>query len=303
MKWEGRRKSSNVNDQRGSSYGGGGRSIALGGGGLGIVGIVVYLLISMLGGGGGGDLGDILGNVVPPGVEQPGTQQQSTYTESEQEKQLMGMLSVALADIEDTWSAILPKSQYRVQYQAPQMTIYTGAINTACGAAEAGVGPFYCPGDRTIYLDLSFYDTLTRKYGAKEGDYAMVYVIAHEAGHHVQTLLGVTQQLNTLRQRVAQGTMSQTEFNRYSVAFELQADYLAGVVARYMQERGYLDRGDLSEAMSAAAGVGDDAIQKRYQGYVDPDSFNHGTSQQRQEWFKRGYEAGDLSDWDTFKDL
>ncbi len=131
----------------------------------------------------------------------------------------------------------------------------------------------------------------------------MVYVIAHEAGHHVQTLLGVTGQLNELRRDVATGAMSQTEFNRYSVAFELQADYLAGVVARYMQERGYLERGDLSEAMSAAAVVGDDAIQKRYQGYVDPDTFNHGTSAQRQEWFKRGFDAGDLSGWDTFRGL
>jgi predicted metalloprotease len=150
---------------------------------------------------------------------------------------------------------------------------------------------------------LSFYSTLTQKYGAKEGDFAMIYVIAHEAGHHVQTLLGVTGQINTLRQQVANGTMSQAEFNRFSVAFELQADYLAGVVAHFMQERGYLERGDLSEAMSAAAAVGDDIIQKRSQGYVDPDTFNHGTSAQRQEWFQRGFEAGDLSGWDTFEGL
>ncbi len=277
--------------------------MAVGGGSLGVVGIVVYLLITLLSGGGGGDLGDILGGAVLPGSVQTDSQQQSTYVESEQERELMGLLSVALADIEDTWSAVLPASQYQAQYREPELTVYTGAINTACGAADAGVGPFYCPGDQTIYLDLSFYDTLTRKYGAKEGDFAMVYVIAHEAGHHVQTLLGVTSQLNDLRQRVARGAMSQTEFNRYSVAFELQADYLAGVVARYMQERGYLERGDLSEAMSAAASVGDDAIQRRYQGYVDPDTFNHGTSEQRQEWFRRGFEAGDLSGWDTFRGL
>ncbi len=300
MKWEGRRRSTNVNDRRRMSSGG--RRVAIGGGSLGIMGIVVYLLISMLGGG-GGDLTDILGGAVLPGSVQTDTQQQGSYQETAQEKELMGFLSVALADIEDTWSDVLPASQYRTQYKAPELTIYTGAINTACGAADAGVGPFYCPGDQTIYLDLSFYDTLTRKYGAKEGDFAMVYVIAHEAGHHVQTLLGVTGQLNELRRDVATGAMSQTEFNRYSVAFELQADYLAGVVARYMQERGYLERGDLSEAMSAAAVVGDDAIQKRYQGYVDPDTFNHGTSAQRQEWFKRGFDAGDLSGWDTFRGL
>ena len=297
MKWEGRRQSRNVNDQRGRSSGG---RMVMGGGGLGIVGIVIYLLISMLGGG-GGDLGEVLDQVVTPQTQQ--RSQQGTYQESPQEKELMAFLSVALADIEDTWGEILPASQYRTAYKEPQLTIYNGQIQTACGAADSGVGPFYCPADQTIYLDLSFYDTLTRKYGAQEGDFAMVYVIAHEAGHHVQTLLGVTQQLNKLRQRVAAGTMSQTEFNRYSVAFELQADYLAGVVARYMQQRGYLEQGDLSEAMSAAAVVGDDAIQKRYQGYVDPDTFNHGTSAQRQAWFKKGFEAGDLSQWDTFKDL
>ncbi len=296
MKWEGRRKSSNVNDQRGQSGGGGGRMAV--GGGLGIVGIVVVILFSLLG---GGDLGGILGDL-GAGPTQPQTQNQGTYVESEQEKELMGFLSVALADIEDTWGTILPRDA-KVQYREPELTIYTQRVNTVCGMADSGVGPFYCPGDQTIYLDLSFHDTLTRKYGAKEGDYAMVYVIAHEAGHHVQTLLGVTQQLNELRQRVARGSMSQTEFNRYSVAFELQADYLAGVVARFMQERGYLDRGDLSEAMSAAAGVGDDAIQRRAQGYVDPDTFNHGTSAQRQEWFRRGYESGDLSEMDTFSAL
>ncbi len=298
MKWEGRRKSSNVNDQRGRGFSGGGGKMALGGG-VGLVGVVIYLLVTLLGG--GGNLGSILGDVVTTGNQNTQVQQ-STYTESELEKELMGFLSVALADIEDTWNTILPRD-YNVQYREPEMTIYTGQVNTACGAADSGVGPFYCPGDQTIYLDLSFYNTLTQKYGAKEGDFAMVYVIAHEAGHHVQTLLGVTQQLNELRQRVARGTMSQTEFNRYSVAFELQADYLAGVVARYMQERGYLERGDLTEAMSAAAGVGDDAIQSRYQGYVDPDTFNHGTSAQRQEWFRRGFDAGDLSQMDTFSSL
>lgn len=298
MKWQGRRQSRNVSDQRGRSTGG---RMALGGGGLGLVGIVIYLLISMMGGG-GGDLGDVLDQVVVPQTQQQ-QGQQGSYQESPQEKELMAFLSVALADIEDTWGEILPRSEYRTQYQEPQLTIYTGYINTACGAADSGVGPFYCPGDHTIYLDLSFYDTLTRKYGAKEGDFAMVYVVAHEAGHHVQTLLGVTRELSALRQQAASGAISQADFNRYSVAYELQADYLAGVVARYMQQRGYLERGDLTEAMSAAAAVGDDAIQQKAQGYADPDTFNHGTSEQRQEWFKRGYEAGDLSDWDTFREI
>ena len=164
MKWQGRKSSTNVNDQRGRSFGTGGR-VALGGGGLGVVGLVIYLLVSVLG---GGDVGDILGSVLSPGTVQTSTQEQGSYTETAQEKELMGFLSVALADIEDTWAAVLPASEYRAQYQAPEMTIYTGQINTACGAASAGVGPFYCPGDQTIYLDLSFYDTLTRKYGARK---------------------------------------------------------------------------------------------------------------------------------------
>ncbi|HSK69752.1 MAG TPA: neutral zinc metallopeptidase, partial [Candidatus Limnocylindria bacterium] len=203
----------------------------------------------------------------------------------------------------DTWNDILPRSEFRLDYQEPTMVVYNGYIQSACGAADSGVGPFYCPGDRKIYIDLSFYNTLISRYGAMQGDFTMAYVIAHEAGHHVQTLLGVTDQLNALRQRVQTGQVSQTEFNRYSVAFELQADYLAGVVARYMAERGILEEGDLTEAMSAAAAVGDDAIQRRAQGYVDPDSFNHGTSAQRQEWFRRGFEAGDLSAWNTFDAL
>lgn len=293
MKWQGRRKSDNVNDQRGQRMGG---KTVMGGG----IGLVVVLVLMLLTGGDTTLLNDIMGSgQLPQQVES----QQVPYQQTAEEKELFDFLSVALADIEDTWHTLLPKSPYRVQYEEPRLTIYSGATSTGCGNATSGVGPFYCPNDKTIYLDLSFYHTLTKKYGAKEGDFAMVYVVAHEAGHHVQTLLGVTQQLNELRQRVAQGRMSQTAFNKYSIAFELQADYLAGVVARYMQQRGYLERGDLEEAMSAAAGVGDDAIQRKFQGYADPDTFNHGTSAQRQEWFRRGYDAGDLSGWDTFKEL
>ena len=297
MKWEGRRKSSNVSDQRGSGTGGGfkaGKTAATGG--IGLIAALVLFLVT----GNSSFLGDLFGGGQ---VALPDTGQQGGYTETAQEKQLFDYVSVALADIEDTWNLILPASEYRTEYVEPSLVIYSGRVESGCGAADSGVGPFYCTTDKTIYLDLSFYDTLVKRYGAKEGDFAMSYVIAHEAGHHVQTLLGVTQQLNTLRRRVASGTMSQTEFNRYSVAYELQADYLAGVVARYMQERGYLEKGDLNEAMSAAAAVGDDAIQERYRGYADPDTFNHGTSDQRQEWFKRGYETGDLSGWDTFQGI
>ncbi|NLB38590.1 MAG: metalloprotease, partial [Clostridiales bacterium] len=178
--------------------------------------------------------------------------------------------------------------------------VYTGAVNTACGAADSGVGPFYCPGDQTIYLDLSFYDTLVNRYGADQGDFILTYVIAHEAGHHVQTLLSVTEELNQYRQQAATGRISQTDFNEISVRYELQADYLAGVVARGIANKGYMEQGDMEEAMSAAEAVGDDSIQRKMQGYVDPDTLNHGTSQQRKTWFRRGFEAGDLSQWDTF---
>jgi predicted metalloprotease len=293
MRWIGRRKSSNVSDQRG--VGGssrGGKLAATGGIGL-VVAVVLFLLT-----GNTGFLGDILGGGQ---VAQPDNTQPGGYTETAQEKQLFDYVSVTLADIEDTWNLILPQSEYKTAYVEPKLVVYSGYVDSGCGAADSGVGPFYCTADQTIYLDLSFYDTLVTRYGAKAGDFAMTYVIAHEAGHHVQTLQGVTGQMNDLRQQVDSGAMTQTEFNRYSVAYELQADYLAGVVAFYMQERGYLENGDLTEAMSAAAAVGDDAIQVRTQGYADPDTFNHGTSAQRQEWFQNGYQAGDLSGWDTFK--
>lgn len=293
MKWIGRRKSSNVSDRRGVGSKGGKIAAT---GGIGLVAAVVLFLLT----GNGDFLGQVLGGGQVPPAD---TRQESGYTQTAQEKQLFDYVSVAMADIEDTWNLILPQSEYKTEYVEPALVVYSGSVDSGCGAATSGTGPFYCPGDKTIYLDLSFYNTLTTRYGAKEGDFAMSYIIAHEAGHHVQTLLGVTGQLNDLRQEVASGAMSQTEFNRYSVAFELQADYLAGVVAYYMEQRGYLETGDLSEAMSAAAAVGDDAIQERYQGTADPDTFNHGTSAQRQEWFRRGYEAGDLSEWDTFQGI
>lgn len=286
MKWEGRRKSSNIDDRRGGSMISGRGKTAVGGG----IGIVIALVVFLLTGNPGA-LQDMMGTQ----QAQPGTVQQE-YVASESEKQLMDYASVVMADIEDTWNGLLPQ-----KYQEPTLVVYNQSVNSGCGVADAGVGPFYCTGDQTIYLDLSFYDTLVGRYGAKQGDFIMSYVIAHEAGHHVQTLLGVTDQLNTLRQQAASGTMSETEFNTYSVRYELQADYLAGVVARHIKDKGYLEQGDLNEAMSAAAAVGDDTIQKKIQGYADPDTFNHGTSIQRQTWFMKGYDAGDLSGWDTFQ--
>jgi predicted metalloprotease len=287
MKWEGRRQSSNVDDRRGMSTG---RGKTVVGGGIGLVIALVIFLLT----GNPGALQDITGTQ----QTQPESIQQE-YVASESEKQLMDYASVVMADIEDTWNGLLP--QYDEKYQEPTLVVYDQSVNSGCGAADAGIGPFYCTQDQTIYLDLSFYDTLVERYGAKQGDFIMSYVIAHEAGHHVQTLLGVTDQLNTLREQAASGAMSETEFNTYSVRYELQADYLAGVVARHIKEKGYLEQGDLNEAMSAAAAVGDDTIQKKIQGYADPDTFNHGTSLQRQTWFMKGYDAGDLSGWDTFQ--
>lgn len=290
MKWQGRRQSSNVNDARGRGFTGG-RKVAAGGGFGLIIALVVFLLT--------GNPGVLTGGLDNQNIIVPsGSQQQAQYEPSQREQQLFEYAGVVLADIEDTWNTLLPKEGK--QYVEPELTIYSGMMQSGCGTADSGVGPFYCPRDHSIYLDLSFYDTLIERYGAKQGDFSMAYVIAHEAGHHVQTILGVTQQLDELRQQAAAGRLSQEEFNQYSVRFELQADYLAGVVARYMAEKGYLEEGDLEEALSAAAAVGDDHIQKKMQGYADPDTFNHGTSAQRQRWFMEGYKAGDLSGWDTF---
>ena len=286
MKWIGRRKSTSVDDRRGSGTKSvGGRTLA-GGGIVTVIAVVIALLTGNL-----GSLTDLVGLQPSDVIEQP-------YIESEEDRQLFDYASVVLADIEDTWNTILP--MYGEEYDEPTLTIYDGMVQSGCGTADSGVGPFYCTIDRAIYLDLSFYDSLVRSYGASRGDFVMSYVIAHEAGHHVQTLLGVTSQMNSLRQRVAAGQMSQADFNDCSVRYELQADYLAGVVAHFMKERGYLEQGDIAEALSAASAVGDDSIQRRAQGYVDPDTFNHGTSDQRQAWFMKGFEAGDLSDWDTF---
>ena len=173
-------------------------------------------------------------------------------------------------------------------YQEPELVLYSGAVQTACGFSSSAVGPFYCPGDEKLYIDLSFYDQLRTEFQAS-GDFAMAYVVAHEVGHHVQTLLGKSNRLNAMRQQ-----LSQTEFNEYSVKFELQADYYAGVWAHHIDELGYLEEGDIQEAINAATAVGDDTIQKRAQGYVVPDSFTHGTSEQRRSWFYNGFEEGTL---------
>ncbi|OMF55129.1 metalloprotease [Paenibacillus sp. FSL R5-0490] len=278
MKWKGRRASSNVEDRRG--MGGGGKTLI--GGGLG--GIIIVLLFTFL----GGDPGELLGNMTgtDSGTAVP-------YEESEQEKELADFVSVVLADTEQVWTEIF--EEQGMQYKEPTLVLYSGSVQSACGAASSSVGPFYCPGDQKLYIDLSFYEELQRKFQAP-GDFAMAYVIAHEVGHHVQTLLGTTEEIMPLRQK-----MSEEKFNKYLVRFELQADYYSGVWAHHAQGMGYLEEGDLEEALNAATAVGDDTLQKRAQGYVVPESFTHGTSEQRKSWFHKGFQNGTIKGGDTFK--
>ena len=255
---------------------------------MGIGGLILLAAITLLF---GGNLGDVVRNI---NVGQP-TSIEQKYTPSKEEDELAEFSKVVLKDTEDVWNDIFPK--YNREYQEPVMVLYTGSVNSGCGYASAQVGPFYCPADSKVYIDLSFYKDLRTKFGA-EGDFAFAYVIAHEVGHHVQNQLGIADQINRLRQQ-----LPEKEFNKYSVAMELQADYLAGVFASYQQNKGYLEHGDIEEAMNAANAIGDDTLQRRGQGHVVPDSFTHGTSAQRMEWFEKGYQAGDLSEWDTFAAL
>ena len=276
MKWQGRRGSGNVEDRRGM----GGRGMAIGGVGGG-VGIIILLVVMLL----GGDPSAVLNQAAPPGGDGGLTQ--------EQQDQASQFASVVLADTEDVW-----QQQFREMgrtYQDPRMVLFTGYVQSACGGASSQVGPFYCPADQKVYIDLAFFDELSRKYGAP-GDFAKAYVIAHEVGHHVQNQLGISDAVHSRQQRV-----SQSEANALSVRLELQADFLAGVWAHYAQETlNVLEPGDLQEALRAAAAIGDDTLQKETQGYVVPDSFTHGTAAQRARWFKLGFDTGDLARGDTF---
>ncbi len=280
MKWKGRSRSSNVEDRRGSGGFGMGGKGALGGG-LGILVLIAYLLF------GGGDLGQILNQTQMMNQGSGGA-----YEQTAEEEELAEFVSVVLADTEYVWQDIF--TDLNREYEEPVLVLYSGFVQSACGNAGASTGPFYCPGDNKVYIDLSFYEQLQTFFNAP-GDFAMAYVIAHEVGHHVQNQLGIMDEYNSLR-----GQMSQTEFNELTVRLELQADYLAGVWAHYAENMDLLDEGDIQEAMNAASAVGDDRIQKQTQGYVVPDSFTHGTSEQRMRWFMKGFEEGDLDQWDTF---
>ena len=302
MKWKGRRQSENVEDLRGQSggpgFGRGGPSFRLpagtrlrrtGGGGLsGILILVVLFLVlracgidptGMLTGGGLSD-----GPVA--------TQQSAPRTQARTDE-MTQFVATVLAETEDVWNTIFEANGR--QYREPTLVLFDGTVRSACGFASVASGPFYCPGDEKLYIDLEFYDTLARRFGAP-GDFAQAYVIAHEVGHHIQNMVGVLPRFNEMRR-----SMSEVEANQMSVRVELQADCFAGIWAHFTAQKGLLERGDIEEAINAATQIGDDTLQKRTQGYVVPESFNHGTSAQRREWFARGLESGDLNACDTFQ--
>jgi len=295
MEWKGRRQSGNIEDQRGGGLGRGGLRIPVGrggvrraGGGLSIGGIILILIISWVLGINpltlltGGDIG----------MDGGAPQQQQTNNTAPADDEMTAFVRTVLAETEDAWNGIFEASGR--QYVEPKLVLFSGQVRSACGFASSATGPFYCPGDQRVYLDTAFFQEMKRQFGAS-GDFAEAYVIAHEVGHHVQNLLGILPKFNDARQR-----MSEVEANRMSVRVELQADCFAGVWGRFTDQRGILEQGDLEEALNAAQQIGDDTLQKRSQGYVVPESFNHGTSAQRMEWFRRGFDSGDVNQCDTF---
>lgn len=283
MLWRGRRQSSNVEDRRGVS----GKGIAVGGGlGAVIIAVIMYLM--------GGDPSQAL-NMDPSSQ----TQQAAPLTPAEDEAGQF--TAVVLADTEDIWTKLF--SEMNRQYVAPRLVLFTQSTQSGCGFASQATGPFYCPGDSKVYIDLSFFNEMKQRFNAA-GDFAQAYVIAHEVGHHVQHLLGITDKVDAQR-----GRISKTEMNRLSVKLELQADFLAGVWAHYeamktdpQMNTSVIEAGDIEEALNAANAIGDDRLQQQSQGYVVPDAFTHGTSAQRIAWFKKGYQTGDMRQADTFND-
>ncbi|EJL61989.1 KPN_02809 family neutral zinc metallopeptidase [Flavobacterium sp. CF136] len=281
MKWLGRRQSDNVEDRRSISGG----KVAVGGG---IIGIII-LLVNVFGGENA--------RLITPVLEQlqgGQTQTEASAPLSAADEEMGKFVKVILADNEDIWAQIFTENG--MTYKNPKLVLFRGSVQTACGGASSASGPFYCPGDQKVYMDLDFFDELKTKFGAKGGDFAIAYVIAHEIGHHVQTLLGTSEKMHE-----AQEGKSEAEANKLSVALELQADFYAGVWAHYNQKN--LDAGDIEEALSAANAVGDDAIQSKMQGQIVPDSFTHGTSEQRMYWFKKGFSSGDIKQGTTFQEI
>ena len=284
MKWIGNRQSDNVEDRRGMS---GGKKAVLGGGVLGII----ILLLNMFGGENAQMLTPILEQMNNGNQSSEPTEQRAlTPAEIETGE----FVKTVFAYTEDTWSQIFQENNST--YEQPKMVLFTGGVETACGSATSASGPFYCPGDKKVYMDLAFFEELKTRFGAQGGDFATAYVIAHEVGHHIQTIMGTSAWM-----RKQQEGLSEADANKYSVCLELQADFYAGVWAYYNQK--YLEAGDIDEALSAAHAVGDDAIQSKMQGHVQPDTFTHGTSEQRMFWFKKGYSSGDIKQGDTFSAL
>src|ERR1051325_3214090 len=277
MRWRGERQSTNIEDRRGMSGG----KIAVGGG-LGTVLLMILALVF------GFDPQTLLQQV----PDDQSTQVQSSRPQNAEEEELKQFVAVVLAKSEDVWTDVFRKNGR--QYREPTLVLFTDQVRSACGIAGTAVGPFYCPNDEKVYIDLSFYEELRKQFRAP-GDFAQAYVVAHEVGHHVQKLLGITDRVDAMSNR-----MSEADVNQLSVRVELQADFFAGVFARYIQNQGLLEAGDIEEALRAASAVGDDQIQRRTTGYAVPDSFTHGTSEQRLRWFKRGYETGDIRQGDTF---
>ncbi|ANP86558.1 neutral zinc metallopeptidase [Rhizobium leguminosarum] len=302
MEWRGRRQSDNVEDRRGGPSGGGfgrgggfnfpsGGGVRRAGGGLSIGTIiflvVIYFIFKMM----GIDLLQVLdtgGTTSGPGYEQS----QSGGTRTPANDEMTAFMRTVLAETEDTWQGIFQAQGQN--YEEPRLVLFSGSTASACGSASSATGPFYCPSDHKVYLDTEFFQQLSDRFGAS-GDFAEAYVVAHEVGHHVQNLLGILPKFNQARQR-----MSEADANKMSVRVELQADCFAGIWGKYTQQKGLLESGDLEEALNAAQQIGDDSLQKRSQGYVVPESFNHGTSEQRVRWFKRGFDSGQLSACDTF---
>ncbi|WII94108.1 zinc metallopeptidase [Kingella negevensis] len=279
MRWQDREGSNNIEDRRGSSGGGGGKS-------PGIIGIIVLLVGAYY----GVDLSGLVGGNAA--LTQQTQTQQTKSAPSQQEQELAKLSSVVLKETENVWGAYFQKAG--AKYKNPTMVFYSGATSTACGTGQASAGPFYCPVDNKLYIDLSFYDTMKNQLGA-EGDAAFAYVIAHEVGHHVQTLLGTIQKVHQ-----AQSQVSQKESNALSVKLELQADCYAGVWGYYAQKDGLFETGDIEEAYNAAESVGDDTLQERAQGYSVPHTFTHGSSANRKQWLQRGLQTGDINQCNTF---
>jgi hypothetical protein len=299
MKWRGNRRSSNIDDRRsqrvsGIRGGSGGiirllpavfRLLGFKGTALLLIGIVVLAALT-------GNLPVLLSLLGMPSSA-PTVSSSEPLQETAEEKERVEFVSVVLADTEDTWSAIFKENGQH--YPPPKLVLFRGVVNSACGSAQSAMGPFYCPADQQVYIDLSFYDQLKNQFKAP-GDFAQAYVIAHEVGHHIQTLLGISQQVNAARSK-----MSQVEWNKLSVKQELQADCFAGIWAHYANEtRQLLEAGDLEEGLTAASAIGDDTLQKQATGVVRPDAFTHGSSAQRVKWFKTGYDTGNVEACDTF---